>query len=120
MKTNDLRKFIKTKLDTVATSYYHDAPDSAMFPHIVFDFNSIDLGDYYRQDYVLVVDIWCKNNQADAETKADTICELLQIQNLPQANILPTFWRESRRNLLDEDKDVNHIQLEFTVQVYDK
>lgn len=125
MKSNKLRKFIKTIVDTVGVCYYHDAPDKStistpLFPHIVFDFKSVDLGDYYRQDYELVFDVWCKNNQQQAEDIADSLCELLQCENLPQAEFLPTFYRESRRNLLDEDKDINHIQIEYVVQVYDR
>lgn len=118
MRTNVLRKFVKSKLDTVSTSYYHDAPDDAMYPHIVFSMESIDLDDYHRDDYNLEVDIWCKNNQATAEDMADSICALFNAENLPQNQILPTFYRENRRNLLDEDKDINHIQLQFTIQNY--
>lgn len=119
MNTNDLRKYIKSQLDTVAPTFYQDASDQAMYPHLVYDFKDIDLGDYYRQDYILIVDVWHKNSQADAEDMSDALCELLSVKNAPQQTILPTFYRESRKNILDEDKDINHIQLRFQVQVYD-
>lgn len=118
MTSNDLRKFIKQTLDTVVTSYYHDAIDNAMFPHAVFDYNSIDLGDINRDDYILTIDVWHKNNQFGAEDIADQLCELLNNKNMPQANFLPTFFRTSRRNLPDTDKDINHIQIQFLIESY--
>lgn len=118
MKSNLLRAFIKQKLDTVAASYYHNAIDSDMYPHIVFNFDSIDLGDISRDDYMLTVDVWTKNNQYLAESYADMVCDMFNFANLPQNENLPTFFKESRRNLDDEDKDLNHIQIRFVVQNY--
>lgn len=118
MKTNELRKFIQSKLETIAQSYYSKAKDDAMYPHLVFSFTNIDLDDFYRDDYFLIIDVWCKNNQLLCEQYADDICDMLNAENLPQDSILPTFYRESRRNLLDEDKDINHIQLRFLIQNY--
>lgn len=122
MKTNELRKLIKSKLDSVSSgvvSYYHDVPDTALYPHVVFDFDNIDLGDLWRKDYILTIDVWDKKHQARAEAISDEICELFGFNNLPQTNLYPTFYREGRRNLLDEDKDINHTQLSFVVQTYD-
>lgn len=120
MKTNALRKLIKSRIDTVCKSYYRNAIDDAMYPHVVFDLQSADLDDYYRTDYTLMVDVWAKNNQEAAEQIADDICDLFNAVNLPQSVHLPTFYRENRRNLPDEDKDINHIMLEFSVQDYDR
>lgn len=118
MKSNALREFIKSKLDDIAPSYYQDAIDNALYPHIVFEFDSIDLDDYYRDDYTLTIDVWYKNNQFLCEKYADDICDMFNANNAPQSEILPTFYRTSRRSLKDEDKDINHIQLRFLVQNY--
>lgn len=119
MRTNTLRRLVKSKLDTVCKSYYMTAPDDAMYPHVVFSFDSTDLDDYFRNDYDMSVDVWCKLDQEQAEAMADAICDLLNAVNDPQGTILPTFYREARRNLPDEDKDIKHIQLDFTIQCYD-
>lgn len=122
MKTNELRKLIKTKLDTVvSSSYYENAPNGALYPHVVFSFRSINLGDFYRDDYMLDVDIWCRRDPAGAESLADSICELFNNSNLPQsgtATFYPTFFRENRVNPDDPDKDINHITLQFQIQNY--
>ena len=45
-RTNDLKVLIQTKLKTIATNvYFEQAADSAIFPHVVFDFRQVDLQD---------------------------------------------------------------------------
>ena len=38
--------------------------------------------------------------------------------NLPQPTILPTFFRESRYPVEEDEKDHQHIQLHFLVELY--
>ena len=53
-KTNDLKKLIQTKLKTLSSNVYFEiADDTAMYPHIVFSFRTINLDDISRQDYIL-------------------------------------------------------------------
>lgn len=119
-KTNALKKLIQTKLKTLTSNVYFEiATDNAMYPHIVFNFDSINLGDLSRQDYMLNIDIWDKGNNSTAiDQLADQVEALLQAQNLPQTTILPTFYLVDRRSILDEDKQIKHRLVRFQVQNY--
>lgn len=121
-RTNDLKKLIQTKLKTLATNvYYEIAADNALYPHVVFTFNSIDLGDLSREDYMLNVDVWDKGKSTTAiDDLCDSIENLLQAENLPQAHILPTFYLVDRRNVPDEDKAIKHRIIRFQIQNYER
>lgn len=121
-RTNDLKKLIQTKLKTLATNvYYEIAADNALYPHVVFTFDSIDLGDLSREDYMLNVDVWDKGKSTTAiDDLCDSIENLLQAKNLPQAHILPTFYLVDRRNVPDEDKAIKHRIIRFQIQNYER
>ena len=119
-RTNELKKFLQTKLKTIANKvYYEQADDDALYPHIVFNFRTIDLGDLSRQDYILEIDLWDKGLDTNAIDKmADDVENLLQGQNLPQTGILPTFYLYDRKSILDSDKDIKHRLVRFQIQNY--
>lgn len=120
MRTNDLKLLLQTKLKTIASNvYFEQAVDDAIFPHIVFSFRTIDLGDLSRQDYILEVDVWDKGTDTTAiDTMVDRIENLLQAENLPQDNILPTFYLIDRKSVIDSDKDIKHRLIRFQIQNY--
>lgn len=119
-RTNDLKKLVQTKLKTLTTNvFFEQATDNALYPHVVFAFREIDLGDISRQDYVLEVDVWDKGTSTTAvDELADKIEDLLQLQNLPQTNILPTFFKIDRKSILDQDKAIKHRLIRFQIQNY--
>ena len=121
-KTNELKKLIQTKLKTLCTNaYFEIASDSALYPHVVFSFKTIDLGDLSRQDYTLDIDVWDKSKSTTAiDTLCDNIESLLQAQNLPQTTILPTFYLIDRKSVIDQDKDIKHRVIRFQVQNYER
>lgn len=121
-KTNELRKLIQSQLKTKCSNvYYEQAIDSALYPHCVYNFASIDLGDLIRDDLVLEVDVWDKGNSCTAiENLCDQIEELFNNANLPQDKILPTFFRISRIPVKDEDKSIKHRLLKFQIQNYER
>lgn len=120
-KTTDLRKAIKAELDlTQGATYYRRAPADATMPYKVFDLRTINLGDTSRDDISLDVDIWdLSKDPKSVEDIADAIESLLNGLNLPQATVLPTFYRETRAMVDDPDKNIQHILLTFTVQNYE-
>lgn len=119
-RTNDLKKLIETKLKTLTTNvYYEQARDNAMYPHIVYSFRNIDLGDLSRQDYILEVDVWDKGTPTyNVEELSDKVEDLFHCQNLPQDHILPTFYKIDRKSILDPNKNIKHRQIRFQIQNY--
>ena len=121
-KTNALRKVIQEKLNTVCQRvYYENADDGAMYPHCVFSFNNIDTGDSNRSDVMLEIDVWDKNAKAAVvEDLCDDIEELFNSENMPQDEILPTFYLVSRNSVRDEDKLIRHRLIRIQVQKYER
>lgn len=119
-RTNDLKILLQTKLKTLATNVYHKrADENALYPHIVFNFRTIDLGDLSREDYILEIDLWDKTSDTTViDALADNVEDLLQGQNLPQTNILPTFYLIDRKSIDDSDKDIQHCLIRFQIQNY--
>ncbi len=119
-KTEELRKLITAQLNTVPGKTYHRyAPDTADYPYKTFELSRVNLQDLERDDIDLCVDVWDHAVDPKAvEQIADAIEALLNAANLPQTHILPTFFRDSRYPVSEDDKTIQHIQLHFTVQNY--
>lgn len=122
MRTNDLKKLIEAQLKTLTTNVYHEvAKNNAMYPHIVYSFERLELGDLSRQDYILTLDIWDKSTSTTrVDDLADSAENLLQGANLPQKNVLPTFYLIDRKNILDQDKQIRHRVVRFQIQNYER
>lgn len=121
-RTNELRKLINCQLKTLYDEvYYLKANENAMYPHCVFLLESINTGDLSRSDYLLKIDLWDKSSSSyNIEESADKVEDLLKTKNLPQTGILPTIFTESRRTVVDDDKKIKHIQLDLTIQLYER
>ena len=122
MRTNDLKYLVQAKLKTLtANVYFEIANEKVLYPHIVFNFRRIDLGDLWRQDYILEVDIWDKRDSSlQVDDLADQVENLLQAENLPQDNVLPTFYLIDRQNIPDENKEIKHQRVQFQIQNYER
>ena len=124
MRTNDLKELVQTKLKTLTPNVYHEiANEKKLYPHIVFTFRRIDLQDLSRQDYILEVDVWDFNENDTTEVVddlTDSVENLLQGENLPQENVLRTFYLIDRRNILVENKHIKHRQVQFQIQNYER
>ena len=121
-KTLDLRKLIQERLLTVcANVFYETAPNDKVYPHIVWNLERVDLGDIYRDDLMIDIDLWDRGTDAKRiEQIADGIEALFNSENLPQDTILPTFWRQTRKNVLDEDKKIKHRYINLYCQNYER
>ena len=119
-KTIELRKVITSILRKAnAEVYYENATDTALYPYIVYELESINWGTVGRDDVYLIIDIWDKNDSSlNIELITDKVEDLLNNLNAPTNLVLPTFYKESRRALQDEDKSIRHRQLRFVIQNY--
>lgn len=120
-KTTALRTLVAAQLNTVEGETYHKrAGKAAAYPYKVYTIDSVAFPDSARDDSVLTVDIWDRApDQRTIEALADKIERLFNDANLPAPPIYPTFFRDARVNLDDPDKDLQHIQLRFLVQLYE-
>lgn len=118
-KTKLLRKLVQDKLQTVpGRSYHRHAPKDADYPYKTFVLEHANFTDA-RDDLYLEVDIWDHSLDPKAvEDIADQIEEMFADTNIPAPPIFTTFFRDARYTLDDPDKDKQHIQLRFLVQLY--
>ena len=121
-KTLALRGLIREQLQAVqGETYYKVADKDAAYPYKTYLLESINFQDSTRDDYDLVVDIWDRSpDQKTVEEIADRIELLFNASNIPRPPIFPTFFRDGRNNLDDSDKNLQHIQLHFIVQLYEE
>lgn len=118
-KTNALRKIIQSNIQTIVKSFYRVADEKAHPPYAVYDFENIDLLDINRDDLILIIDLWGKGKDtSQIEEMADQIEALFNSANLPDKDVLPTFYRTSRKPIDDEDKTLIRRQLKFQIQNY--
>ena len=126
-KTNELKKLVNSMLgeeafvkkNGIKKTYFEVADDEEIYPHLVFSFERINLGDLHRKDILLIVDIFDKSESSVlVENIADEVEDMFNAKNLPQEKILPTFFLENRRAVPDEDKKIRHRQIEILVQNY--
>lgn len=122
-KTQRLRKLVNEQLQTAQGGTYHrKAPPNALYPYKTFQLESATFTDA-RDDIYLEVDVWDRNTAEDPKTAegiADQVERLFSGVNLPAPPIYPTFFRENRYHLEDPDKNLQHIQLRFLVQLYEE
>ncbi len=127
-RTNDLRQLVKMMLDVsdfkgkhgIKEVYYKIASDSTMFPHLIFTVKSINLGYLDRKDYLITIDIYTKGSEKLANDIADDVERMFNNANMPCENILTTFFINGRRDVLDEDKKIQHIEIDIQAQLYEK
>ncbi|MDD6678324.1 MAG: DUF3168 domain-containing protein [Firmicutes bacterium] len=119
-KTADLRKLIVAQLNAVAgATYYRRAPSNTTYPYKTFFLSRVNLTSSSCYYYDLQIDIW--DNATDPkriEEIADELEDLLNASRLPQPAILPDFFMESRFQVDDPDKNIQHLQLTFLVELY--
>lgn len=119
-KTINLREIIKSNIDPIIKCFYRHADDKESYPYAVYDFENIDLADINRDDLILIVDVWGKGKDtSQIEEFADLIEKKFNAANLPGDEVLPTFYRISRKPIDDEDKSLIHRQLKFQIQCYE-
>lgn len=120
-KTKALRKLVNEKLKTVQGETYHrKASKTAAYPYKVFQIASVAFPNLDRDDMELEVDLWNRGEDPKIlEDIADEIEALFNGAIFPAPPIYPAFFRENRYDLEDPDKELQHIQLRFLVQLHE-
>lgn len=96
-----------------------NASDEAVFPYCVYAFDSIDFSNRYRDDNIVTIDIWDKNDTpTNLLNLKDKIEGEFDYSNEPGTEILPTFYIDMSFILDDEDKTLQHAQVRILVQNY--
>lgn len=121
-RSNSMRKLVVSILDTLCDRVYHNiADDDALYPHIVFDIRNIDSTDENSYRYGIQIDLWDKGNSwLSVLELADSVEDSFRSENIPQTDILPTFYTESRQVVLDDDKCIQHIQIQIFANLYER
>lgn len=122
MITNELKKVIKSQLDTITGSgktYIRRAEKNAIYPHKVFNVESVDLNNAPREDFILTVDVWTKDANT-ADNIADEVKKIFDSANLPNTAILPTFYLLNCRPIEDDDATIERRQVKFQCQIYER
>lgn len=119
-KTIELRKVIQSILETTQKNvFYENADKNSNYPYIVYELESVNFGYTHRNDVILTIDIWDKNSDSTRiETLADDVEMLLDFNNCPNNNVLPTFYVDYRASISDEDKNIRRRQIKATIQNY--
>lgn len=127
--TNEIRKIIRDRLNTIQQTYgiteigYRQVQDDSLFPHIVVDFTGMTPTDMGRQDFLLDIHIWAKDN-AVAFDIMDAVRKLFRFWNAPEALVdqttWPTFYEMSGGQIDDPDKTITHLVLRAQGQVYER
>lgn len=120
-KTATLRALVQSNLKTIQGDTYHKtAPNDAAYPYKTYELSSAAFPNADRDDLSLVVDVWDRSlDPKIAENIADDIETLFKSAILPKPPLYPAFFRENRYNVEDPDKNLQHIQLHFSVQLHE-
>lgn len=122
--TAELRKLVVERLNRVpGVTYYRHDPPSAVYPFKVCDLRNIDLGSLSRDDYVLDIDVYDRGlSSIQADDIADQIEQIFTADgghlNNPTEHLLPTFYKIYRTSIIEDEKEIQHINLRFQAQVY--
>lgn len=118
----ELRKVVNTQLNSITGSgktYFKKAEKEAIYPHKVFNLTNADLGNFPREDFIITIDVWTKDANA-ADDITDSIIKKFNDANLPDNDILPTFYVVELRDVEDEDKSIERRQIKIQCQNYER
>jgi len=123
IKVIEIREIIQTALNFVHPRvYYRTAPDTAVFPYLVYDLpNSTDDGTL--EQFVLDVDAWESTNgdTTGLETLIDSADKSLHRKTITvDDNLAVTFYRENRLTLTDDDPNIKRRKYTYEVRTFER
>ena len=123
IKVIEIRKIINIALKSIHPRvYYRTAPDTAVFPYLVYDLpNSTDDGTL--EQFVLDVDAWDSINgdTTALETLIDNADKSLHRKTITvDDDLAVTFYRESRLTLTDDDPNIKRRKYIYQVRTFER
>lgn len=120
-KTATLRGIVANLLRQQVGSVYHRTASKASdYPYATYEVG-YSFPDSNLVNSELTVDLWDRSGDwKRIEGVADEIENTFNCANLPTGKIFPTFFRESRIPIEDPDKSLQHIQIHFSVHLYEE
>ena len=120
-RTSELQLIIQNKLTELGyTAYADEAPDSAVYPYVVYNINNFSYLDA-RDNITLEMDMWdSAPNYVTVEAMADAVESAFQGVAVydKYSNVLPQFFRYIRTKVPDTDRDLKRINLKLEVHNY--
>ena len=120
-RSAQLQRIVQSKIESLGyTGYADEAPDSAVYPYVVYNLGSWSYEDA-RDDIVLDVDVWDLGaNYVTAEAMADDIEAEFTGDAVHgyESGVLPQFFRYLRTKVPDTDKKIKRINLKIQIQNY--
>jgi len=123
IKVIEIRKIINIALKFIHPRvYYRTAPDTAVFPYLVYDLpNSTDDGTL--EQFVLDVDAWESTNgdTTGLETLIDSADKSLHRKTITVGGDLAvTLYRENRLTLTDDDPNIKRRKYTYEVRTFER
>lgn len=111
---------LKNQLEVYLGAYYSEAPTNATYPYSVFDI-TINSKDDNKYSCTLEINVWDKNQYySRAEELADRTSKLLDGTIKLSDEVLFYCFEGSRDHVLDEDKQIKRIRMQFELYFYER
>ena len=115
-RTNELRKSITSTLKQLVDKvYYKNAKSDTDYPYVTYYLRHNK--DEHKYNYFLEVHVWTKDVKA-SENIADKIEELDGCSYSNEYHCFE-FYLNSRNNVEDEVKEIQHVVLLFNLEYFD-
>ncbi|AFQ46264.1 hypothetical protein [Desulfosporosinus meridiei] len=115
-----LRKSLTAFLKTIhPRAYFQEAPSTAVFPYLVFDFQLYPDGEGFEL-CTLSVDGWSKNPDTTELENLMTSVKTLDKTTVTNPEMAIIFYLENMLPLIDDDKTIKRRQYNFSGKLFRK
>lgn len=118
-KTNELKKFIRSQIETCADNvYFRHSNSDSKYPRVVFDLKMLSTDDIY-QKYILTLDLYDKFNLETIDNLADKIEENIGFLDFLGEDFLIKIYPNNDRQYIEEtDKTLQRILMSFELRYF--
>lgn len=118
-RTNELKKFIRSRIETCADNvYFRHSNSDSKYPRVVFDLKMLSNDDIY-QKYILTLDLYDKFNLEIIDNLADKIEENIGFLDFLGEDFLIKIYPNNDRQYIEEtDKTLQRILMSFELRYF--